>query len=103
MASLSLKQIEIKKIRLVDDGTPLKAVIDIRLGGVLNIHEIGILDGEKGLRALFPKRMTRFGTGVDLLSFDDDDLVMDWRETMIRAYREEAAKMSAGRSRIVED
>lgn len=101
MRTLSLKQIEIVKIRLVNDDTPVKAIVDIKVGGAVILHEVGIVDGPQGLRALFPKRQSRFGILVDLVTFDDDDLAMHWRETMIRAYREEAARTSGTRSRIV--
>ena len=103
MASLSLKQIEVKSIRLVDDESPVKAIMDVLIGGVMMIHEVGIVDGDKGLRALFPKRMTRFGNKVDFLTFEDEEFLMDWREKMIRAYREEVAKTSGRRTRIVAD
>lgn len=103
MASLSLKQIEIRSIRLVNDDSPVKAVMDVRIGGAVTFHEVGIVDGDQGLRALFPKRMTRFGTKVDLVTFDDEDLLMNWRETMIRAYREESQRTAGQRTRIVHD
>ena len=83
-----LKECEVLVVRRLEGEGKLKAFIDIRIGGALIIRGCTVVDGRNGIFAALPRRITRDGHWLDVISVSDN-LRNQYEKVMLNAFLED--------------
>ena len=86
---------DIKIRRIITEGR-LRAVVSITIDDVFVVHDIKVIEGEKGLFIAMPSRKAADGEYRDIahpINSDTRDMI---QSLILEKYQEEAAKPSAG-------
>lgn len=88
----NLDRVDVLDVRLLSGMGNLKAFVDIQIAGAIEINDCAVMDGEHGLRALFPKKLGRDGKWKTIVTVNREDLMMSYREAILEAYDREFRK-----------
>lgn len=85
---MDIKSIEIISIRKLENTGNLRALVDIRIAGVLVVVGCAVMDGKRGLFVSFPRVLTRDGRWRDVVIVADDSIREHYHKEILDAYQE---------------
>jgi len=80
------------RVRMITKEGKMKAVASITIDGVFAVHDIKIVDGEKGLFIAMPSRKTQEGEYRDIAHPINSETRERIQQIILDKYAEEAAK-----------
>lgn len=80
------------RVRLVDKGSKMRAVVSITIDGVFVVHDIKVIDGDKGMFIAMPSRKYGEDEYKDIAHPIDSETRTHLQNLIIEKYREVAAK-----------
>ena len=89
-------QITDVRVRKVAKEGKMRAVVSITIDDVFVVHDIKVIEGEKGLFIAMPSRKAADGEYRDIAHPINSDTRDMFQSLILEKYQEEAAKPSAG-------
>lgn len=86
----SLKQCSIVSVHRTEGTGNLKAFVDIRIGGALEIRGCTVMEGKNGIFVSLPRRVGRDGRWSDVVVASDEALKNLYQEEILKAYEQQA-------------
>lgn len=80
------------RVRMVAKEGKMKAVVSITLDSVFVVHDIKVIEGERGLFIAMPSRKTQDGEYRDIAHPIDSETRERIQRIILNRYEEEAAK-----------
>ena len=76
------------RVRKVDKEGKMKAVVSITLDSEFVVHDIKVIEGEKGLFIAMPSRKTQDGEYRDIAHPINSSVRERWQREILKAYEE---------------
>lgn len=88
-------EIDVKMRKVFYEGsTRLRAIVSITLGGVLAIHEIKVIQGDKRLFVAMPSRLDENGKYRDIVHPINEGFRQQIEDAVLRSYQAELENTS---------
>lgn len=81
------------RVRLVNQDTKMKAVVSVTFDDAFVVHDIKVIEGEKGLFIAMPSKKTPDGEYRDIAHPINGDMRMMLQEAIIGQYQQELLKL----------
>lgn len=78
--------IEVARLNRVDNGSSLKAFVDVAVSGIVLVKGVRVVEGKNGLWVAMPSAQAKDGKWYETVSILDEELKQELQDVVLESY-----------------